>query len=123
MDGIGIGNRGDLDTDALLRANSLIELVNEIIEGRIGLPAVDVPQCHGHRPLCRPSGSTAAAGHEKYQRRQNRQYRFALFHIVFPSLKRVHQGHQIAGADGAIDELVDEAVLFRLAHPVGHLRL
>ena len=47
MDGIGIGHRGDLDVDFLLFSHRLVELLDEVVEGRIRLPAIDVPDRNG----------------------------------------------------------------------------
>ena len=46
---IGVGHGGDLHIDLLLFSHRLVELIDQIVERRIGLPAIHVPYRNGNR--------------------------------------------------------------------------
>ena len=124
MDGLVVGYERNLHPDALLFAGGLIEDVDHIVERRIRLPAVNMPQRDRYGLLLRFFAARAGAESRQQAQQQTQAQKrrlgrgFLFIHCRHrPSLLQcVHHGHQEARARGAIDKLVDQSFLFCAAH-------
>ena len=83
MDGVGIGHRCNLDVDFLLFSHRLVKLLDEVVEGRICLPAIDVPDRNGGGHFLFLGSRTACKAKERHHGQQQRSH-FQNFHTTSP---------------------------------------